>query len=563
MKKESGLTTKNGMPIVNDQASLSTGERSGYTLYNDTYLFEKLGSFTRERIPERIVHAKGSGAYGYFEVTKDISKYTCAKFLSKVGKKTDLFVRFSTVGGEQGSADTARDPRGFAVKMYTEEGNYDLVGNNIPIFFIRDAIKFMDFVHTQKRHPRHGRKADDTTMFWDFLSLTPESLHQTTFLFTDRGTPRGYQHMHGFSSHTYMFYNEKGEHYWFKWHFITDQGIQNFDGAQATEMAGKNPDHDRQLLYEAIEKGDHPSWTVYIQLMTPEEAKKYRFNPFDVTKVWFHEDYPLMEVGKIVLNKNPENFFAEVEQAAFSPSSIVPGIYFSPDKLLQGRLFAYEDAQRYRLGVNNRSIPVNQPKNAPTYNNERDGSMRVDGNYGPTDNYFPNSTNGHLQYEKVPDVPVKILDEAKMVRYEPGIEDDDFFQTGEFWRRVLSDEQKDHLIDNIKGHLGLAKPRVQYRQTALFYKAEPEYGKRMAKELGLDIDTVKKLSAMNKEERAKATQKDDQVPKPKRSIKQGDSDLKEKMDKAGKTNDSTPMGEKGRAVSGSSNKGQKSNRSKK
>lgn len=547
MKKEDGLTTKNGMPISNDQASLSTGENSGYTLYNDTQLFEKLGSFTRERIPERIVHAKGSGAYGYFEVTNDISKYTCAKFLSKVGKKTDLFVRFSTVGGEQGSADTARDPRGFAVKMYTEDGNYDMVGNNIPIFFIRDAMKFMDFVHTQKRHPHTGRK-DDTTMFWDFLSLTPESLHQTTFLFTDRGTPRGYQHVHGFSSHAYMFYNKKGEHYWFKWHFITDQGIQNFDAQQATEMAGKNPDHDRQMLYNAIEKGDFPSWTVYAQIMTPEEAKNYRFNPFDVTKVWFHEDYPLIEVGKMVLNRNPENFFAEVEQAAFAPSSIVPGIYFSPDKLLQGRLFAYEDAQRYRLGVNNKSIPVNQPKNSPHYNNQRDGAMMVDGNYGATDNYFPNSVNGHMENKKVPEVPLNIIEEARMIRHEPQITDDDFFQTGEFWRRVLSDEQKEHLVGNIVGHLGHAKPRVQYRQTALFYRAEPEYGKAVSKGLGLDIGKVKDLSAMSKEERAAATEKDSQVPKPKKVIKPGDSDLVEKMDKSGKTNDSNPKGVKSSAL---------------
>lgn len=540
MTKESGLTTKDGAPVANDQASLSTGEKSGYTLFNDTYLIEKLSSFTRERIPERVVHAKGSAAYGYFEVTKDISKHTSAKFLSKVGKKTDVAVRFSTVGGEQGSADTERDPRGFAVKIYTEDGNYDIVGNNTPIFFVRDAIKFMDFVHTQKRHPHHGRKKDDSTMFWDFLSLTPESLHQTTFLFTDRGTPRGYQHMHGFSSNTYMFYNDKGGYSWFKWHFITDQGIQNFDGEEAVEMAGKNPDHDRQMLYEAIDKGDFPSWTVYVQIMTPEEATKYRFNPFDVTKVWFHEDYPLIEVGKMVLNKNPENFFAEVEQLAFAPSSVVPGIYFSPDKLLQGRLFAYEDAQRYRLGVNNRSIPVNRPKHAEAYTNQRDGHMRTDGNFGATDNYFPNSVNGHTERKNVPEVPLKVIENSKMIRYEPEIEEDDFFQTGELWRRVLSDEQKDHLIDNIKGHLGLAAPRVQYRQTALFYRAEPEYGKRMADKLGLDLKTVKKLSEMNKEDRAKATEKDDKVPKPKKSIEQGDTELKKKIRKKGSNNDSNP-----------------------
>lgn len=485
------ITTKSGVPVPNDQASMSTGVRSGFTVFDDAYLFEKLGSFNRERIPERIVHAKGSGAYGYFESTTDLSEYTCAKFLEK-GTKTDLFIRFSTVGGEQGSADTVRDPRGFAIKLYTEDGNYDIVGNNIPIFFVRDAIKFMDFIHTQKRDPRTGRK-DDTTMFWDFLSLTPESVHQATFLFTDRGTPRGYQHMDGFSSHTFMFYNEDGEHHWFKWHFKTDKGIKTFTDDEAKEMAGLNPDHDRQMLHRAIENGDFPSWTAYIQLMTQEQAEEYRFNPFDVTKVWFHKDFPLIEVGKIVLNRNPDNFFAEVEQAAFSPASVVPGIFYSPDKLLQGRLFAYEDAQRYRLGVNNRDIPVNRPK-AAAYNNERDGFMRMDNPEGP--NYYPNSRN--VQVTSAPSPPILKLNDAMLIRQAPDIIDDDFFQVGEFWRRVMTDEEKDHLIHNLRVHMQNAAETVQYRQTALFYRAEPEYGKRVAAALGLNLEKVIELAGAGK-----------------------------------------------------------------
>ena len=289
------------LSVENDQSSITTGGRFSYGLMNDTYLMEKLAHFNRERIPERIVHAKGAGAYGYFEVTDDISRYTCAKFLSEVGKRTELFARFSTVGGEKGSADSERDPRGFALKLYTEEGNYDIVGNNTPIFFIRDAIKFPDFIHTQKRNPKTGLK--DPTMFWDFLSLTPESVHQVTILFSDRGTPATFRHMHGFASHTWMFYNDKGEHVWFKWHFLTDQGIKNLTGPEAGEMAGKDPDHATRDLFEAIERGEHPSWTVYVQVMTDEQARNYRFDPFDVTKVWFHSDFPLIRVGKMVLNR--------------------------------------------------------------------------------------------------------------------------------------------------------------------------------------------------------------------------------------------------------------------
>jgi catalase len=503
---EDKLTTAYGRPVENDQTSITTGKKVGYGLLNDTYLVEKLAHFERERIPERVVHAKGSGAYGYFEVTDDISKYTCTKFLSGVGKKTELFARFSTVGGEKASADTERDPRGFALKFYTEEGNYDVVGNNTPVFFIRDAIKFPDFVHTQKRDPQTGLK--DATMFWDFLSLTPESIHQVTFLFSDRGTPASYRQMDGFGANTWMFYNDKGEHYWFKWHFLTDQGINSLTAAEATELAGKDPDCNRRDLFEAIEKGEFPSWTVYVQIMTPEQARTYRFDPFDVTKVWFHADFPLIRVGKMVLNRNPENFFAEVEQAAFAPSTLVPGIYPSPDKLLQGRLFAYEDAHRYRLGKNHDLIPVNSPKAASANTNERDGLMMTDGNYGRKANYFPNSVNGQAEAREITQIPALALEEATIARHDLDVVDDDYFQAGELYRRVLSDTDRDHLISNIAGHLGGALKRIQYRQSALFYKADPDYGTRVARALGLDVQKVAGLAALSDQERAAATAQD-------------------------------------------------------
>lgn len=506
MDSKQNLTTAYGRPVENDQSSITTGKKEGYGLLNDTYLVEKLAHFTRERIPERVVHAKGAGAYGYFEVTNDLSKYTRAKFLSEVGKKTDVFARFSTVGGEKGSADSERDPRGFAVKFYTEEGNYDIVGNNTPVFFIRDAIKFPDFVHTQKRDPHTNLK--DATMFWDFLSLTPESTHQVTFLFSDRGTPKDYRHMDGFGANTWMFYNENNEHFWFKWHFKTDQGNETLTAEEAARLAGTDPDHATRDLFDSIAEGNFPSWSVYVQIMTPEQAKEYRFDPFDVTKVWFHEDFPLIPVGKMVLNRNPENFFAEVEQAAFAPSTLVPGIYPSPDKLLQGRLFAYEDAHRYRLGKNHDLIPVNSPKGTVAYTNERDGSMMTGSNYGSTANYYPNSVNDHKEAKHIPDVPAIALEKAKIARYDMEVTEDDFYQAGELYRRVLSNMHKDHLISNIAGHLGGALKRIQYRQTSLFYKADEEFGVRVAEALHLDVDKVAMLAALNDEERAEATAKD-------------------------------------------------------
>ncbi|MDR3257528.1 MAG: catalase [Mycoplasmataceae bacterium] len=484
------LTSANAIPLEDDNTSLTTGNGkrgSDITALGDVNLVEKLAHFTREKIPERIVHAKGAGAHGEFTLTKDMSEYTMAKFLNGKGKKTPMFVRFSTVGGEKGSADAARDPRGFALKFYTEEGNYDMVGNNTPIFFIRDAMKFPDFVHTQKRDPKTGRA--DANMFWDFLSLTPESLHQVSFLFSDRGTPKDYRHMDGFSSHTYMWYNKNKDYVWVKYHFITDQGNETLTEQQAEILRGKDPDHATRDLYEAIEQKNFPSWKFCVQIMTKEQAMKYRFDPFDVTKVWFHKDFPLIEIGKFKLNRNPENFFAEVEQVAFAPTNLVPGIAFSPDKLLQGRLFAYRDAQRYRLGVNNTEIPVNHP-HVPVHNYQKDGWMTIDNNKNSKVNYFPNSVPGEPY--PIPEVAMpKLKIDGTLTRHTQTINDNDFYQTGEFWRRVLSKTDRAHLVSNIAGHLGNARKEIQYRQVDLFYRADKDYGISVAKALGLDIKNIR------------------------------------------------------------------------
>ncbi|MDR3063632.1 MAG: catalase [Methanobrevibacter sp.] len=495
-------TTNKGAPVANDQASITTGKKEGYTLIEDSHLIEKLAHFSRERIPERVVHAKGAGAYGYFEVTNDLSKYTRANFLSEIGKKTDVFIRFSTVGGERGSADSARDPRGFALKFYTEEGNYDLVGNNIPIFFIRDAIKFPDFIHTQKRHPTTN--LPDANMFWDFLSLTPESIHQTTFLFTDRGTPQDYRHMDGFSSHTYMWYTENEEYVWVKYHFKSTLGNKTLTAKEAEKIGGENPNHATEDLYIAIEEGNYPEWDVYVQIMTNDEALEYKFDPFDITKVWYHEDYPLIPLGKLILNRNPVNYFNEVEQAAFAPSNFVPGIGPSPDKLLQGRLFAYEDTQRNRLGPNHHQIPVNKAKNTKVSSYQRDGTMNVDDSGdNPFPHYYPNSMGG-----PEPDIsfkPPAVEVDAVIDRHTRLTEDIDFVQTGEFYRRVLVDENKQNLISNILGHIVNANENIQYRQCALFYKADPDYGTKVAEGLDLDVTRVKELAEMSQEDRVKST----------------------------------------------------------
>ena len=452
-------------------------------MLQDVHLLEKLAHFNRERIPERIVHAKGAGAGGYFEVTKDVTKYTKAKFLSEVGKKTEVFARFSTVGGEKGSADAERDPRGFAVKFYTEDGNYDLVGNNTPVFFIRDPLKFPDFIHTQKRNPATNLK--DANMFWDFLSLTPESLHQVTILFSDRGTPRSYRNMNGYSSHTYKWYNNEGEIFWVKYHFKTDQGISNLTRQEAEQIKSTDPDHATRDLHNAIETGNYPSWTLQMQIMPANDAETYRFNPFDVTKVWPHSDYPPMDIGKMVLNRTPANYFAEVEQAAFSPGNLVPGIAASPDRMLQGRLFSYHDAHRYRLGPNYLLIPVNQPKGVKVNNYQRDGYMRVDGNFAGAPNYYPNSFNGK---EPAPDSAEPVFElSGNVARQSYTHPNSDFVQPGELYCKVMTDLDRDHLIGNIVTHLRNANKDIQMRQARIFAKADPEYGQRVADGLGITL----------------------------------------------------------------------------
>lgn len=480
--KQKKLTTNFGRSVDDDQNSATVGSR-GPVLLKDVHLIEKLAHFNRERIPERVVHAKGAGAGGYFEVTNDVSKYTKAKFLSEVGKQTEVFVRFSTVGGEKGSADAERDPRGFAVKFYTEEGNYDLVGNNTPVFFIRDPLKFPDFIHTQKRNPETNLK--DANMFWDFLSLTPESLHQVTILFSDRGTPRSFRNMNGYGSHTFKWYNENGESFWIKYHFKTDQGIDNFTRLEADQVKGVDPDSATRDLSNAIKEKNYPSWTLQVQVMPVKDAETYRFDVFDVTKVWPHGDYPVMEVGKMVLNRNPDNYFAEVEQAAFSPGNFVPGIAASLDKMLQGRLFAYQDAHRYRLGPNYHLLPVNRPKAVKAMNYQRDGYMRFDSNGNGAPNYYPNSFGG-----PEPDIqtaePIYQIS-GKVARQPYTHPNNDFVQPGTLYRKVMTDQARTNLIDNIVSHLCNADKNIQVRQTKIFYTADPEYGQLVAHGLNINL----------------------------------------------------------------------------
>jgi len=485
MSGEEIMKTNFGRPVDDDQNSVTAGDK-GPILMQDVHLVEKLAHFNRERIPERIVHAKGAGAGGYFEVTADVTKYTKARFLSQVGKKTEVFVRFSTVGGEKGSADAERDPRGFAVKFYTEDGNYDLVGNNTPVFFIRDPIKFPDFIHTQKRNPATNLK--DPNMFWDFLSLTPESVHQVTILFSDRGTPWGYRHMNGYGSHTYKWYNENGEVFFVKYHFKTDQGIKNLTAQEAELVKGTDPDHATRDLFNAIARGEFPSWTLQVQIMTPEQAESYRFNPFDVTKVWPHGDFPVMNIGRMVLNRNPSNYFAEVEQAAFSPANFVPGIAASPDKMLQGRLFAYNDAHRYRLGANYHLLPVNAPKGVKADNYQRDGAMRFDANGGGGPNYYPNTRGGPVPQPDAAEPAFEVSGKAARQRYTHP--NDDYVQAGDLYRKAMAATDREHLVGNIVGHLKGAKREIQLRQTKIFYRADGEYGRRVAEGLGLDLKEI-------------------------------------------------------------------------
>lgn len=476
------LTTSSGMPVDDNQNSLTAGP-DGPVLIQDFHLIDKLSHFDRERIPERVVHAKGSGAHGYFEVTNDITKYCKAKLFSGVGKRTPMFARFSTVGGEKGSADTERDPRGFALKFYTEEGNWDMVGNNTPVFFIRDPVKFPDFIHTQKKNPQTNTK--DPDMFWDFLSLVPESVHQVTILFSDRGTPNGFRHMHGFSSHTYKWVNEKGEVFFVKFHFITNSGIKNFTREEASKMTSQDPDYATRDLFDAIKNGNNPSWTFNAQIMPEKDAENYEWNILDVTKVWPHKDYPLIQVGKMVLNRNPENYFAEVEQAAFGPGHLIPGIEPSNDKMLQGRLFSYPDTHRHRLGTNYQQVPINCPYMTKVKNYQRDGPSAVNGNGGAGPNYEPNSFNGPVQNKKFGIAPYKINGVA--IKQKTAHKNDDFAQPNALFSKVMKDNDRENLIQNIATHLKNAKPVIQERQCKVFAKVNPEYGTRVARAIGLSL----------------------------------------------------------------------------
>ncbi|MEQ9499296.1 MAG: catalase [Deltaproteobacteria bacterium] len=470
------LTTASGAPVADNQNSQTAGA-NGPVLLQDHHLLEKLARFNRERIPERVVHAVGSGAFGTFEVTNpDVPKWTKAELFSEVGKKTDVFVRFSTVAGSRGAADSARDPRGFAVKFYTEDGNWDLVGNNTPIFFIRDGIKFPDFIHSQKYDPHTNRQEPNNV--WDFFSHSPEATHQFTWLFGDRGRPASHRHMDGFGSHTFGWVNEDGERFWVKFHFKTDQGIRCHTNEEADALGGADPQAHQKDLYEAIERGDFPSWTVKVQVMPAADAASYRFNPFDLTKVWPYSDYPLIEIGKMTLNRTPDNYFADVEQSAFDPAHFVPGIGPSPDKMLQARLFAYGDAHRYRLGINHTLLPVNRPKSGEN-SYARDGFMRADGNGGSGPNYEPNSRSGASQTNATYGFADEVSGFVGPQTQERHVEDDDFAQAGALYR-LMSEDEKARLVDNIAG--GLAQvtiPGVVERSIAYFAKADEDYGARI------------------------------------------------------------------------------------
>jgi len=483
------LTASNGCPVDSLTASLTDGPFGNIPL-KDFTLIDHLAAFDRERIPERVVHAKGAGAFGYFQVTSnEITKYCKSKFLNIVGKRTPIAVRFSTVGGESGSADTARDPRGFAVKFYTEDGNWDMVGNNTPIFFIRDPILFPSFIHTQKRNPTTHCKDPDA--MWDFITLRPETIHQVSILFSDRGTPDGYRHMNGYGSHTFKVVNSNNVPYYVKWHFKTDQGIKNLSAADADRLASSDPDYSIRDLFNAIESKAFPSWTLYVQVMTFDQAQTCSFNPFDLTKVWPHDKYPLIEVGRLTLDQNPSNYFAEVEQLAFAPSHLVPGIEPSPDKMLQARLFSYADTHRHRLGVNYQQIPVNCPYAAKVHNYQRDGVMNVNGNQGKAPNYFPNSFSGAKPTSTA--TWHHEVSTGDVTRYETGNEDN-FTQCGHFFRNVLTVAERERLTDNIANNLVNAQDFLQVKAIANFAAVDANYGKMVKTKLEL----IKKAQDKNK-----------------------------------------------------------------
>lgn len=475
MKKT--MTTTGGNPIADNQNSLTAGER-GPVLLQDYQLIQKLAHQNRERIPERVVHAKGSAAFGVLEITEDISKYTKAKVLQK-GEKTKLLLRFSTVAGERGAADAERDVRGFALKFYTKEGNWDLVGNNTPVFFVRDAYKFPDFIHTQKRDPQTNLRSN--TAMWDFWSLSPESLHQVTILMSDRGLPKSYRNVNGYGSHTYSLINSKNERFWVKFHFKTLQGIETLTNKEAEAIVGKDRESNQRDLFENIEKGNFPKWSFEIQIMSEEEAKKCSFNPFDLTKVWPHGDYPMIKVGTMTLNENPKNYFQQVEQASFSPSNIVPGISYSPDKMLQARIFSYPDAQRYRVGTHYEMLPVNRPiVEVNTYN--LDGSMNFDIKEPTKAFYEPNSFDGPVEDKSYLEPDLAVGDIAK--RYDHRVGNDDFSQPRALFL-LMSNSQKEQLFSNIKDAMAGVPRDIVDRQIALFEKVHPDYAAGVKKALGI------------------------------------------------------------------------------
>ncbi|WP_044558993.1 catalase [Azospirillum sp. B4] len=471
------LTHATGAPVV-DNLNIQTAGPRGPALLQDIWLIEKLAHFDREVIPERRMHAKGSGAYGTFTVTQDITRYTKAGIFAQVGKQTPLFLRFSTVAGERGAADAERDIRGFAVKFYTDEGNWDIVGNNTPVFFFRDPLRFPDLNHAVKRDPRTGMRSANNN--WDFWTLLPEALHQVTIVMSERGIPRSYRHMHGFGSHTFSLINAANERHWVKFHFRCQQGIENLSDAEAETVVGKDRESHQRDLFGSIEAGDFPRWTLAIQIMTEAQAKAHKHNPFDLTKTWPKADYPLIEVGVMELNRNPENVFAEVEQAAFSPANIVPGIGFSPDKMLQARLFSYGDAQRYRLGVNFNHIPVNAPK-CPFHNSyHRDGAMRTDGNKGATLHYYPNSYGEWPDHPDFAEPPLAL--EGAAAHWDHRVDEDHWEQPGILFRQMSPAQQK-ALFENTARSLSGAEGHIQERHIANCAKADPAYGEGVAQAL--------------------------------------------------------------------------------
>ena len=473
------LTSISGCPVVDNQNVMTAGPR-GPQLLQDVWFLEKLAHFDREVIPERRMHAKGSGAYGTFTVTHDISPYSRAKLFSQVGKKTEVFSRMSTVAGERGAADAERDIRGFALKFYTEEGNWDLVGNNTPVFFLRDPLKFPDLYHAVKRDPRTNLRSARNN--WDFWTSLPEALHQVTIVMSDRGIPASYRHMHGFGSHTFSLINAKNERFWVKFHWRTQQGIKNMTDAQASAAVGNCRETHQRDLYEAIERGEFPKWTLYVQVMPEQDAAKVPYHPFDLTKVWPHKDYPLIEVGELELNRNPDNYFAEVEQAAFNPANIVPGIGFSPDKMLQGRLFSYGDAQRYRLGVNHHLVPVNAPR-CPAHSYHRDGAMRVDGNHGSTLGYEPNSYGEWQEQPDFREPPLALHGAADHWDFRQ--DDADYFAQPRALFRLMTPAQQQVLFDNTARAMGDAPEAIKRRHIGNCTQCDPVYGAGVAKALGL------------------------------------------------------------------------------